>query len=147
MPMLVGRDAEMRELGRAWERARTAEPQLVVIWCRRRIGKTYLLTRFADRERAVYFTATRQDSEQRQVERYAQAVREQLGEDVADLMGGGFSDWEAALRFTVRMAAGTDPCSSCSTRCRDCWPDGRTSPTCSPPCGRDDQRALAYSLR
>ncbi|MGQ0576344.1 MAG: hypothetical protein ACT4RN_19375 [Pseudonocardia sp.] len=40
-----------------------------------------------------------------QVERYAQAVREQLGEDVADLMGGGFTDWEAALRFTVRLAA------------------------------------------
>lgn len=32
------------------------------------------------------------------------AIGEQLGEDVADLVGGGFADWEAALRFTIRVA-------------------------------------------
>ncbi|MGH3940300.1 MAG: hypothetical protein ACRDTG_17040 [Pseudonocardiaceae bacterium] len=63
------------------------------------MGKTFLLTRFAEGKRHVYFTATRQDSERRQVERYALSLREQLGEDVADLIGGGFSDWEAALKI------------------------------------------------
>lgn len=62
-------------------------------------------THFVDGKRHVYFTATRQDSERRQVDCYAMALREQLGEDVADLIGGGFTDWEAALRFALWMAA------------------------------------------
>ena len=57
------------------------------------MGKTFLLTHFAAGKRHIYFTGTRQDSERRQVDRYA------------DLIGGGFTDWEAALRFTLRMAA------------------------------------------
>lgn len=105
MASLIGRSAELRALDRAWDRARDGDPQLVVLWGRRRVGKTYLLTHFCADKPAVYFTATRQDGEARQVERYADAVREQLGEDVADLMGGGFTDWEAALRFTLRIAA------------------------------------------
>jgi AAA+ ATPase superfamily predicted ATPase len=68
------------------------------------VGKTYLLTHFAERKRTVYFTATRQDSEERQVARFAAAIGEHLGEDVADLMGGGLSDWEAALRFVLRIS-------------------------------------------
>lgn len=39
------------------------------------------------------------------MDRYADYLRDQLGEDVADLIGGGFTDWEATLRFTLRMAA------------------------------------------
>jgi len=65
-----------------------------------RFVKASLLTHFAAGKRHVYFTGTRQDSERRQVDRYAMSLREQLGEDVADLIGGGFLDWEAALRFT-----------------------------------------------
>ena len=69
------------------------------------MGKTFLLTHFVAGKRHVYFTGTRQDSERRQVDRYAMALRDQLGDDVADLIGGGFTDWEAALRFTLRMVA------------------------------------------
>ncbi|TCC43578.1 ATP-binding protein [Kribbella sindirgiensis] len=104
MDAIVGRRAELGELERAWNRARRGEPQLVALWGRRRVGKTYLLTHFADGKRTVYFTATRQDSEERQVARFAAAVGEQLGEDTADLMGGGFTDWEAALRFVLRIS-------------------------------------------
>lgn len=105
MSDLIGRTVELHELQTAWEAAQRAEPQLVVLWGRRRVGKTFLLTHVAADKRAVYFTATRQDSERRQVDRFAAAIREQLGEDVADLIGGGFTDWEAALRFIVRIAA------------------------------------------
>ncbi len=105
MAELIGRARELRELEQAWEAAQRGEPQFVVLWGRRRVGKTFLLTHFAGGKRHVYFTATRQDSERRQVDRYAMALRDQLGEDVADLIGGGFTDWEAALRFTLRMAA------------------------------------------
>ena len=105
MTELIGRRRELNELADAWRRAKDGDPQLYVLWGRRRVGKTYLLTHFAQSKRHVYFTATRQDSEVRQLERYGAAVGEQLGEEVADLIGGGFTDWEAALRFTLRIAA------------------------------------------
>ncbi len=80
------------------------EPELAVIWGRRRVGKTYLLTHFAEHKRAVYFTATRQDTEDRQLRRFAERLREQLGDEVRDLAPETFPSWEAALRFTARLA-------------------------------------------
>lgn len=105
---IVGRAAELAELARAWARATAGTPELAVVWGRRRVGKTYLLTHFADDKRAVYFTATRQDADDRQLRRFASALREQLGDEVADLVPPSFPDWEAALRFVARLAA-TDP--------------------------------------
>ncbi len=103
----VGREQERRELDQAWSRAVAGQPQLVVLWGRRRVGKTYLLTRVADGKRAVYFTATRQDSEERQLRRFADRLREQLAESDRDLIPAAFPDWESALRLTVRLAATT----------------------------------------
>lgn len=101
---VVGRAAELAALSGAWTRAGAGDPQLVVVWGRRRVGKTYLLTHFAQGKRAVYFTATRQDSEQRQLSRFADRLREQLGDEVRDLVPETFAGWEAALRFVVRLA-------------------------------------------
>jgi hypothetical protein len=104
---LVGRRMELAELSAAWDRASAGDPQLAVVWGRRRVGKTYLLNHFARGRRAVYFTATRQDSEQRQLRRFADHLGEQLGDEVRDLVPAGFADWEAALRFVVRLAEHT----------------------------------------
>ncbi|MBK8074282.1 MAG: AAA family ATPase [Kineosporiaceae bacterium] len=101
---LIGRTRELAELDGAWDRAVSGQPELAVIWGRRRVGKTYLLNHFADGKRAVYFTATRQDSDDRQLQRFAQSLHEQLGDEVRDLAPSGFPDWEAALRFVVRLA-------------------------------------------
>lgn len=105
---IVGRAAELAELAAAWARATAGEPELAVVWGRRRVGKTYLLSHFAQGKRAVYFTATRQDADDRQLRRFAGALREQLGDEVADLAPPTFSDWEAALRFVARLAT-ADP--------------------------------------
>jgi hypothetical protein len=102
---LLGRSVELAELAAAWNRAVAGEPELAVIWGRRRVGKTYLLTHFARDKRAVYFTATRQDTDERQLRRFAEHLREQLGDDVADLAPETFPTWEAALRFVVGLAA------------------------------------------
>lgn len=104
---VIGRVAELAELARAWERATRGEPQFAVLWGRRRVGKTYLLTHFAQGKRAVYFTATRQDSDDRQLRRFADRIREQLGDEVHDIAPDTFSDWESALRFVVRLAEHT----------------------------------------
>ena len=69
MVELIGRDRELADLEGAWTRAGSGVPQLAVVWGRRRVGKTFLLTRFAAAKRAVYFTATRQDSNERQLAR------------------------------------------------------------------------------
>ena len=108
MQQLIGRDHELADLDRAWQRARSGVPQLAVVWGRRRVGKTFLLTHFAEGKRAVYFTATRQDSAERQLFRLAELMREQLGSAVDDLLAAPFRDWEAALRFLIRLAE-TDP--------------------------------------
>jgi uncharacterized protein len=100
----VGRGAELAQLAGAWDRAAAGDPQLVVVWGRRRVGKTYLLTHFAEDRRAVYFTATRQDSEDRQLRRFADHLRDQLGEADRDLVPETFPGWEQALRFVARLA-------------------------------------------
>ena len=105
---LVGRSKELAELTAAWKHVVGGEPELAVLWGRRRVGKTYLLSHFARNKRAVYFTATRQDTDDRQLRRFAEHLREQLGEDVADLAPETFPTWEAALRFVARLAQ-TDP--------------------------------------
>jgi AAA+ ATPase superfamily predicted ATPase len=105
---LIGRASELAELSRAWARVTAGQPELAVVWGRRRIGKTFLLTHFAGDKRAVYFTATRQDSDDRQLRRFAAALREQLEADVRDLVPETFPTWEAALRFVAGLAR-TDP--------------------------------------
>jgi uncharacterized protein len=101
---VIGRAAEIRELEDAWTAASAGRPQLAVVWGRRRVGKTWLLTHVAEGKRAVYFTATRQDTDARQLHRFTAHVREQLGEDVRDLLPDAFPSWEAALRFLARLA-------------------------------------------
>jgi AAA+ ATPase superfamily predicted ATPase len=105
---IVGRRAELAELAAAWTRVTSGKPELAVVWGRRRVGKTYLLTHFAKGKRAVYFTATRQDSDDRQLRRFADALHEQLGNEVAGLAPETFPTWEAALRFVVELAR-TEP--------------------------------------
>ena len=104
MVELIGRDQELADLAGAWELASSGVPQLAVVWGRRRVGKTFLLTHFAAAKRAVYFTATRQDSNERQLARLTDRIREQLGGEVDDLLSAPFRDWESALRFLVRLA-------------------------------------------
>ncbi|WP_158542881.1 ATP-binding protein [Phytoactinopolyspora halophila] len=101
---VIGRERELSRLASAWQNAETGRPELAVVWGRRRVGKTYLLSHFAGSRRSVYFTATRQDTEERQLERFTERLREQLGESVTDEMTGPFPTWEAALRFVARLA-------------------------------------------
>jgi uncharacterized protein len=105
---VLGRKTELRALGASWARASAGEPQLAVVWGRRRVGKTFLLTHFAEGKRAVYFTATRQDSDERQLRRFAERLRAGLDEGSQDLVPRSFPDWESALRLAVQLAA-TEP--------------------------------------
>jgi uncharacterized protein len=100
---LIGRESELAELRAARVAAGGGAPQLVVVSGRRRVGKTFLLSHFAAEGRSVFFGATQQ-SESVELERLRDAVRRGVGERVADLAGGGFTSWEAALRFFAALA-------------------------------------------
>ncbi|MBI4265548.1 MAG: ATP-binding protein [Acidobacteria bacterium] len=100
---LLNREDELQRLERAWGNARRG-PQLVVVWGRRRVGKTFLVAHFARTRHAVFFGATQQ-AEVVELGRLAEAVRRDLGDRVADLTGGSFTGWESALRFLAALAA------------------------------------------
>ncbi|HET8643258.1 MAG TPA: DUF234 domain-containing protein [Pseudonocardiaceae bacterium] len=104
--VFIGRAAELATLGECWDRAVAGVPQLVAVWGRRRVGKTYLLNHFAAGKPHVYFTATRQDSETRQLERLYERVREQLGGRARLLDLARPADWSGALRLLIELAAG-----------------------------------------
>ena len=101
--MLYGRDVELGALRSAWELARRGTPQLAVLWGRRRVGKTFLLSEFSRRLPCVYFAATRNDTESDQLGRFYEAVERGIGSR-AELAGGGFRDLDSALRFLLRIA-------------------------------------------
>ncbi len=68
------------------------------------MGKTFLLSHFVQNRRAVFFGATQQ-AETVELRRLADATRRDLGDQAADLAGGGFASWEAALRFFAALAS------------------------------------------
>lgn len=100
---LLGREVELAELRRCWEAAQRGEPQFVVLWGRRRVGKTFLLSHFVQGRRALFFGATQQ-AEAVELRRFNEAIQRDLGPDAADLAAGGFADWEGALRFVAALA-------------------------------------------
>jgi uncharacterized protein len=93
----------MRDLNEAWSRAAAGEPQLALVWGRRRTGKTFLLSHFVQRKRAVFFGATQQ-AQTIELGRLLESVVRDLGSEVGDLAAGGFTSWETALRFLAALA-------------------------------------------
>ncbi len=100
---MLDREDETARLDASWAQAEIGAPQLALVWGRRRVGKTFLLSHFASTRRAVFFGATEQ-AEEVELARLADVCHRSLGQKAMDLAGGGFSGWEAALRFFVAQA-------------------------------------------
>lgn len=85
--------------------ARTAAAprgQLVIVWGRRRTGKTYLLQAFAESRRCIYYSATQQSAPV-ELGGFTEATRSVLGS--AGLPDGyTFPNWTVALDFVTRSA-------------------------------------------
>lgn len=96
---LLDREAERAALD---ARARAKGGQLVVVWGRRRTGKTFLLQHFAQGHRTVYFAATQQ-SEPIELAGFTDAARAVLGDEGLPA-GYAFPDWGAALDFVTQAA-------------------------------------------
>lgn len=97
----LDREAELARLERSW-----AAPgaQLVIVWGRRRAGKTRLLGEFVKNKRAIYYAATQQTVEA-ELAGLAQATREAAPPRGTDLLAhSGFPDWDTALTYFARLA-------------------------------------------
>lgn len=110
MTGFVGRDAELRQLDRLLDEARTGGGVLVSMRGRRQVGKSRLVAEFVNRAAvpAVHFTASRQPSA---VERAAffDAARTGGVEAVASLGADAIGSWEAALLLATADATSSNP--------------------------------------
>src|SRR3954469_12797075 len=95
---MIDREAERRELGRLLERG---VPQLALLYGRRRVGKTFLLTNTWPEARTFYFTAAATTPEQN---------RRQLVEDAAQwsgqpLLADDYPNWRSVFRMLMELKA------------------------------------------
>lgn len=95
--MFVGREAELRFLN---EKYREQKGQLIVLYGRRRIGKTETLREFCKDKRHVYFSCT-QTTDRAQLAKFSSIL---LKEDIpAKQYISEFSDWEKAFHAILDL--------------------------------------------
>jgi len=94
----IGRSRELEVLDELYE---SDDPELFVLFGRRRVGKTELLQRFCEGRRAVYFLAA-QVREKDNLRGFRDALREGLGDPILD--GIEFPDWPSAFGFAAERS-------------------------------------------
>lgn len=72
MEKLIGRTNEIKELNRCYNSSRS---EFIILYGRRRIGKTFLVNSVFDGKFSFYFTGSHQADNSRQLERFAQAIK------------------------------------------------------------------------
>ena len=97
--MFVGRD---RVLAVLEEMAASGRAEFFVLYGRRRVGKTELLQRLCESQRAVYFLAA-QVREKDNLRAFRDALKDGLGGDSL-VEGIEFPDWSTALGFAAERA-------------------------------------------
>jgi AAA+ ATPase superfamily predicted ATPase len=98
-PDLVDRQFEWQQLSALWQSRR---PQLGFVLGRRRIGKSYVLSRFARAVGGLYYQATKQ-TEAEQLAHLSRLLGACCG-DEALLRGVVFPSWEMLFRFVTEKA-------------------------------------------
>ena len=89
-----------RELDALLDHWSSGRAELLVVYGRRRIGKTYLLRRFSGTRPAVYYTAARLPETQ-QLREIGVLFGDHLDDDL--LRENGFRDWDQLLRLLGRL--------------------------------------------
>jgi AAA+ ATPase superfamily predicted ATPase len=85
-----------RELSFLEERWRETKAQFVVLWGKRRVGKTELVKRFVSDKPHVYFLAE-STSEKEQLHRFSQAIGRFFNESLLETRG--FAGWEESFQY------------------------------------------------
>ncbi|GMV41102.1 MAG: ATPase AAA [Myxococcales bacterium] len=96
---IIDRDAEWRTLETMWRKDR---PQLVFVLGRRRVGKSFVLARFARAVGGLYYQATRR-TEPEQLAHLSRIVGDRFDDGVLK-QGVPFPSWEALLGYLTERA-------------------------------------------
>jgi hypothetical protein len=89
----IDRAEELAFLEGKW---REPGPQLIILWGKRRVGKTELVKQFQGDKPNVYFLAE-STNEREQLHRFSQALGQFFDEPL--LRTRGFSGWEKSMKF------------------------------------------------
>ena len=98
---IIGRKAEMRELERYYD---SGQPELVIIYGRRRVGKTYLIREYFKNDFAFYYTGGVGVPNTINLTNFDKAIREYGGEVKA--ASKNWSDAFGKLRTLLQKTAG-----------------------------------------
>ncbi len=90
---MVNRERELRFLVEKFHEEST---QLIILWGRRRVGKTYLLKEFCSQYPAIYFLATK-SSKKDQLFQLSEAIAEFFNDSL--LMIKPFSEWQQVFIY------------------------------------------------
>lgn len=92
-PQFIDRESELGALEKFW---REEGPQLVVLYGKRRVGKTELIKQFIRKKPHIYFLGQR-INEKENLRSLGESVGETFGDDV--LKRAGFEDWKGFFRY------------------------------------------------
>lgn len=95
--MFIGRKRELHTLSRLYH---SDQFEFVVIYGRRRVGKTALIGKFTEDKKNIYFTGI-ESSEKQNLQNLTQSILEYIGETVSDI---SFQSFQAALEYIFRLS-------------------------------------------
>jgi hypothetical protein len=98
MTAFVNREHELEGLESRW---RSGQAELIIVYGRRRVGKTELLLRFAQGKRALYFLAA-QLTQTEQLRQLSQQMRATFDDPLLERLI--LADWESALTYLSQRA-------------------------------------------
>lgn len=95
--MFIGREKELKTLDRLYQ---SDQFEFVVIYGRRRVGKTALINHFIDDKQAIYFMGV-ESNEKQNLENFSKSIIEFSSGIQAET---SFSSYQAALEYVFRLA-------------------------------------------
>ena len=95
--MFIGRDSELETLNKIYN---TGKFEFVVIYGRRRVGKTALINQFIKNRKAIYFTGIESNAKQN-LENFSNSIFEYINKAVVET---SFSSFQSAFESVFKLA-------------------------------------------
>lgn len=95
--MFIGREREQRELNRRYA---SGKFEFVVIYGRRRVGKTALISQFIEDKKAIYFMCVESNAKQN-LENFSKSIMEYVGGVETET---SFLSFQAALEYVFKLS-------------------------------------------
>lgn len=97
-PPFLGRQSEMSSLNSRWK---GKSPEFIVIYGRRRVGKSELIDRFLNKKKGLRLLA-REEAKELQLRRFSEEVADYFNDDF--LRKTGFSDWDSFFEYLYQKS-------------------------------------------